>query len=155
MRSAHNPLQTYDTNPEYQRTLKALGDQLLDDLKKEDPTQRPLIGKLVAEVEEYERIQAEGERWLDALLEPHDADRDNEPERPDELAHAIDAQDELLDRLHHRIGTAKNDQEQIQRLREYNVAYTATVPLFRQMFEYARDAMDEWKKSWGLCITCP
>lgn len=141
MRNTHHPLQEYNPDPEYQRTLKVLGDQLLDDLKKEDPKKRPLIGKLTAEMEEYDRIQAEGERWLDALLELLDTDPENEPEMPDAMAQAIDAQNELLDRLHRRIGTAKSDQEQLQRLREYNVAYTATVPLFRQMFESARNAM--------------
>ncbi len=133
-------------DPEYQKALQALGDRMLDGLRKEDPKKRPLIGKLVAEMEEYDRIQTEGEKWLDALLELLGNDPKNEPEMPDDLAHAIEEQNTLLDRLHKRIGTAKNDQEQLQRLREFNVAYTATVPLFRQMYECARDVMAGLKK---------
>jgi hypothetical protein len=137
----------YNSDPEYQKALKKLGDAMIEGVKKEDPKKRPLIGKLAAEMEEYDRIQAEGEHWLDALLELLGTDPDNEPVMPDELSHAVETQNMLLDRLLRRIGETKNDQEQLQRLREYNVAYTTTIPLFRQMFEYARDAMDERKKS--------
>lgn len=135
----------YNPDPEYQKALKALGDLELEMLKKEDPKKRPLIGEIVAGMEEYDRIQADGEHWLDALLELLDTDPDNEPEMPDAMASAIDAQNELLDRLHQRIGTAKNDREQVQRLREFNVAYSATVPLFRQMYEHVREVMDDRK----------
>lgn len=137
----------YNLDPEYQKTLKMVGDAMIENMKKEDPKKRPLIGKLVAEMEEYDRIQAEGERWLDALLEMLDTDPNNEPAMPDELAHAIETQNMFLERLLQRIGEAANDQEQLQRLREYNVAYTATIPLFRQMYEYVHDAMDKRKKS--------
>lgn len=74
------------------------------------------------------------------------ADPDHKPEMPKELARAIEDQNALLDRLHKRTGTAKNDEEQLQRLREFNVAYTATIPLSRQMFESARDAIAKQKK---------